>query len=258
LSYAVDPVPPGPLLTDRVLANSRSRAPLSGIEVPPVDDEQATTVTAAYTLGKTAVNTVFDVVKVGDDWKLVEVVKRVDVGLSRAKGVPMVVNGVKVSGNNVSVLPGSYAFSTGLSTLSYGTKNVILVKGPTDYVDTYSLKVQMSKAGKKAATAVTKKSWTKCVKSDDAKPKGCPNRWTNTTQKYDKNSVTWKQRGKDPFRRVSVTYFGGVAELRVPVNLGISGPCTFSAGRGTCSGRLTGTAVALVSLTKKPLKARWL
>ena len=124
-------------------------SPLTGIEVPPVDDEQATTVTAAYTLGKTAVNTVFDVVKVADDWKLVEVVKRVDVGLSRAKSVPMVVNGVKVRGNNVNVLPGSYAFSTGLSTLSYGAKNVILVKGPTDYVDTYSLRVQMTRRGRR-------------------------------------------------------------------------------------------------------------
>ena len=117
LSYAVDPVP-------RAVAHRTGagrvprRAPLTGIEVPPVDDEQAT-VTAAYTLGKTAVD--FDVVKVGDDWKLVEVVKRVDVGLSR-QSVPMVVNGVKVSGNTVKVLPGSYAFSTGLSTLSYGRR----------------------------------------------------------------------------------------------------------------------------------------
>ena len=224
LSYAVDPVAAGPLLTDQVLAQSRARAPLSGIEVPPVDDEQATTVTAAYTLGKTAVNTVFDVVKVGDEWKLVEVVKRVDVGLSRAKSVPMVVNGVKVSGNTVNVLPGSYAFSTGLSTLSYGTKSVVLVKGPTDYVDTYSLKVQLSKAGKKAAVAATKKSYAKCLKSDDAKPKGCPNRWTNATQKYDKNSVTWKQRGKNPFRRVTVTYFGGDARLRGSHQPGHIGP----------------------------------
>ena len=147
LSYAVDPVAAGPLLTDQVLAQSRKRAPLSGIEVPPVDDEQATTVTAAYRLGGTAVNTVFDVVKVGDEWKLVEVVKRVDVGLSRAKSVPMLVNGVKVSGNTVNVLPGSYAFSTGLSTISYGSKNVVLVKGPTDYVDTYAVKAQLSKSG---------------------------------------------------------------------------------------------------------------
>ncbi len=157
-------------------------------------------------------NTVFDVVKVGDEWKLVEVVKRVDVGLSRAKSVPMLVNGVKVSGNTVNVLPGSYAFSTGLSTISYGSKSVVLVKGPTDYVDTYAVKAQLSKSGKKAAVAATKKSYAKCLKSDDAKPKGCPNRWTNTTQKYDKNSVTWKQRGKNPFRRVAVTYFGADAE----------------------------------------------
>jgi hypothetical protein len=170
----------------------------------------------------------------------------------------MVVNGVKVSGNNIMVLPGSYAFSTGLSTLSYGTKNVILVRGPTDYVDTYSLKVQISKAGKKAVTAVTKKSYSTCLKSDDAKPKGCPNRWTNSEQKYDKNSVTWRQLGQDPFRRVTIKPFGGVAQVGIPVKLEISGPCTFSAGRGTCSGRLTGTAVALVTLTKKPLKVRWI
>jgi len=258
LSYAVDPVTTGPLLTDQVLAQSRRRAPLSGIEVPPVDDEQATTVTAAYRLGGTAVHTVFDVVKVGDEWKLAEVVKRVDVGLSRAKSVPMLVNGVKVSGNTVNVLPGSYAFSTGLSTISYGSKSVVLVKGPTDYVDTYAVKAQLSKSGKKAAVAATKKSYAKCLKSDDARPKGCPNRWTNSSQKYDKNSVTWKQRGRNPFRRVTVTYFGGDARLVVPINLAISGPCTFSGNRGTCSGRLTGTAAAQVDLTKKRLKAHWL
>ena len=60
-----------------------------------------------------------------------------DFGLSRSKSVPMLVNGVRVSGNTINVLPGSYAFTTGLSTISYGSRNVVLVKGPTDYVDTY-------------------------------------------------------------------------------------------------------------------------
>ena len=82
----------------------------------------------------------------------------------------------------------------------------------------------MSKAGKKAAVAATKKSYAKCLKSDDAKPKGCPNRWTNTTQKYDKNSVTWKQRGKNPFRRVAVTYYGGDAEAGGSHQSGHIGP----------------------------------
>ena len=46
--------------------------------------------------------------------------------------------------------------------------------------------------------------------------------------------------------------------MEVPLRVELSGACVFSEGRGTCSGRITGTAVALVTLTKKPLKARWL
>ncbi len=258
LAYAAEPVAPGPLLTNAALARSRERAPLTGIEVPVVEDEQATTVTAAYTLGDTPVSTVFDVVKVGDAWKLKEVVKRVDFGIARSKSVPMLVNGVKVSGNTVNVLPGSYAFTTGLSTISYGSRNVVLVKGPTDYVDTYSLRVQITKSGKKAATSAVKKSYAKCLRSNDAAPKGCPNRWTNNEHRYDNNAVTWKQRGQDPFRRAVVKYLPGVAQVEVPLRVELSGACVFSEGRGTCSGRITGTAVALVTLTKKPLKARWL
>src|SRR6187431_374977 len=63
LSYAADPAPTGPLLTNEVLAESLSRTQLTGIDVPVVDDQNVKSVSATYTLGSTAVKESFDVVK---------------------------------------------------------------------------------------------------------------------------------------------------------------------------------------------------
>src|SRR5215216_979612 len=48
LSFAADPAPTGPLLTNEVLAKSSERADLSDIQVPDVDDQNATSVSATY------------------------------------------------------------------------------------------------------------------------------------------------------------------------------------------------------------------
>ena len=69
LSYAADPAPTGVLLTNEVLAESQNRAALSEIQVPVVEDQNATSVSATYTLGSSAVSESFDVVKVADAWK---------------------------------------------------------------------------------------------------------------------------------------------------------------------------------------------
>ena len=133
----------------------------------------------------------FEVVKVGDIWKLTRVVKTVELGLSRDPSVPMLINGVKVSGNTADLLPGSYAFTTGLPFVSYGSDNVVLVKSPSDYADVYSINARLSTAGKKAIRAAAKSSYRKCLRSNDARPKGCPFSWTNPVHKYRANSVKW-------------------------------------------------------------------
>lgn len=259
LSYGADAVPDGPFLTAGVLAESMERAPLTTINVTPVDDENATVVAATYKFGDTDVVENFEVIKVGDIWKLTRVVKTVELGLSRDPSVPMRINGVKVSGNTADLLPGSYAFTTGLPFVSYGSNNVVLVKSPSDYADVYSINARLSTAGKKAIRAAAKSSYRKCLRSNDARPKGCPFSWTNPVHKYRANAVKWAQRGSaDPFDKSKFNYGDGEASVTVPLKVKLSGSCTFDGGSGTCSGTVTGTAVAIGKVTGKSVKVRWL
>ena len=97
LSYTADPAPTGRLLTNEVLAKSRKRAPLTDIDVPVVEDQNAKSVSARYMLGKSDVSESFDVVKVGDIWKISRAVKDLDISSIVDGSVPVKINGVKVS-----------------------------------------------------------------------------------------------------------------------------------------------------------------
>ena len=147
LSFAADPAPTGPLLTNEVLAGSGKRAALTEIQVPVVEDQNATSVSATYTLGNSAVSESFDVVKVADTWKLSRAVKDLDISFIVGGSVPVKINGVDVDQDSVAVLPGSYAFTTGLPYVGYGSKNVVLVKSPYVEADTYRIQSQLTKSG---------------------------------------------------------------------------------------------------------------
>ena len=62
-----------------MLVESGERAALTEIQVPVVDDQDATSVSATYTLGDAAVSESFDVVKVADSWKLSRAVRDLDI-----------------------------------------------------------------------------------------------------------------------------------------------------------------------------------
>jgi hypothetical protein len=257
LSYAADPAPTGRLLTNKVLAESMKRAPLTGIDVPVVDDQNAKSVPARYTLGSSAVSESFDVVKVADSWKIGRAVKDLDISFIVDGSVPVKINGVKVTEGSVAVLPGSYAFTTGLPYVGYGSKNVVLVKSPYVEADTYRIQSQLTSSGKKAAISATKKSFNKCLTEHSLTPKNCPQKF-DSKYKYNKSSITWRQAGNDPFRKPAVTYSGTQARIQVPINLKLSGSCTYQGRSGNCSGNLTGTAIAVLNVTDKPLKVKWM
>ena len=257
LSYAADPAPTGPLLTNEVLAESRDRAPLSEINVPVVEDQNATSVSATYTLGNDAVTESFDVVKVADTWRLSRAVKDLDLGFIVGESVPVKINGVKVDQDSVAVLPGSYAFTTGLPYVGYGSKNVVLVKSPYVEADTYRIQSQLTSSGKKAVISATEKSFNKCLKANSLSPKNCPMKF-ESKYRYTKSSITWRQTGSDPFRKPKVTLGGTQARIEIPLNLKLSGSCTYQGRSGNCSGTLTGKSVAVVKVTSKPLNVRWL
>ena len=101
LSYAADPAPTGPLLTNEVLVESGKRAALTEAAIMPtvksiavVEDQNATSVSATYTLGDAVVSESFDVVKVADTWKLSRAVKDLDISFIVGGSVPVKINGV--------------------------------------------------------------------------------------------------------------------------------------------------------------------
>jgi hypothetical protein len=257
LSYSADPAPTGPLLTNEVLAESRNRMQLTGIDVPVVDDQNVKSVSATYTLGSSVVNETFDVVKVSGTWKLSRAVKDLDLAFIVDGPVPVKINGVKVTEESVAVLPGSYAFTTGLPYVSFGSKNVVLVRSPYVDADTYNIQSKLTGAGKKAAISAAEKSFSKCLKAHSLTPKNCPQKF-KSKYSYNKSSITWRQAGKDPFRKPSVTFSGTQARVQVPIDLKLSGSCSYQGRSGNCSGSLKGTSVAVIKVTAKPLKVKWL
>jgi hypothetical protein len=258
LSYAADPAPKGPLLTDKVLAASVKRTPLTAIDVPVVEDQNANSVSATYTLGNSTVSESFDVVKVADSWRLSRIVKDLDVSFIVDGPVPVKINGVEVTDESVAVLPGSYAFTTGLPFVGYGSKNVVLVKSPYGQADTFSIQSQLTSAGEEAAKTAAKKSYNKCLQANSLNPENCPQKF-NTKYSWDENTINWEQVGGDPFGKAEVTFSGTQARVEIPLNLKPTGSCTYQGRSGNCSGTLTGTSVAVIKVTSKPpLKVKWL
>jgi hypothetical protein len=257
LSFAADPAPTGPLLTNEVLVESGDRAALTEIQVPVVEDQNATSVSVTYTLGRSAVSESFDVVKVADTWKLSRVVKDLDLTFIVGGSVPVKINGVAVDQESVAVLPGSYTFTTGLPYVGYGSKNVVLVKSPYVEADTYRVQSQLTKAGKKAVISATKKSYNTCLDAHSLSPKNCPMDF-ETKYSYNKSTITWRQAGNDPFEKAKVTLNGTQARIEIPLNLRLTGSCTGQGRSGICSGKLTGSSAAVVKVTTKPLTVKWL
>jgi hypothetical protein len=257
LSFAADPAPTGPLLTNEVLARSGERAELTEIKVPVVEDQNATSVSATYTLGNSAVSESFDVVKTADTWKLSRAVKDLDIGFIVGGSVPVKINGVDVNQDSVAVLPGSYAFTTGLPYVGYGSKNVVLVKSPYVEADTYRIESQLTKSGEKAVVSATRTSYHKCLDVHSLSPKNCPMNF-ESKYSYNKSTITWRQVGSDPFRKAKVSLGGTQARVEIPLNLRLSGSCTYQGRSGNCSGELTGRSVAVVKVTTKQLNVKWL
>jgi hypothetical protein len=259
LSYGLAKPANASLLTDKVLASALKGAPLSAINVPPVDGQTTATVEASYQLGKKSVTESFDVVRQDEGWKLRRVAADIEFGLVRSGSVPLLVNGTKVSKDAVSVFPGSYTVSTGLKYVDYGTRSTIVVTGPGGFPNTSGLGLRVNGKGKTAAVAAAKKSYTSCLKSNDSSPSKCPNRWTSSAAKWRKGTVDWKQRGSDPFKKAKLLTSGTAAQVEIPLRVELSGTCTQGGRTGRCIGAtITGTSIAVVSLASNSPKVRWL
>jgi len=259
LSYGATKPAESSMLTDKVLAGAGKQASLTAVEVTSVEGQSPATVHASYKIGKEQVTESFSVIKSGDLWKLERVAAQVELGPIRTGSIPVLINGTKVSKSSVNLFPGSYTFSTGLKYVDYGPDSTILIKTPSAFPNTSQLAVRVNAKGKNAAVAAVKKSYATCLKSDDAAPPKCPNRWTSSAAKWRDGTADWKQRGSDPFKKAKVVTSGVQAQVTIPLRVELSGTCTQGGGTGRCIGAtITGTSIAVASLQTNKPKVRWL
>ena len=258
LSYAADPNLDTALMTPKVLAASAKLAPLGNVSVPAVTDQNATSVAATYTLGSTPVSATYDVVKVGDDWKIGQIAAQADVSVVMDSSIPMLVNGVRVRSGSLTLLPGAYRFTTGQRNYDYGRHPDLLVQAPSDAPDASRLRPGISSKGRDSALRAVRASWSTCLKSNDPKPSGCPNRWTNGKYAFKKGSVDWTRKGADPVKKPQSQVGFGSVTYRVKVDLALKGRCTYKGQTGSCSGSLIGTALARVAVSATKVKVTWL
>ena len=254
LAYAATPPADDTLLTKEVFAQAHRGAPITDIVVDPPSGVNPGSVNASYQLAGDQVDETFTVQKVGDVWKIDKVAAEIDIALVRALKVPVVVNGVKVKSDTLYALPGAYKVTTGIKTLSWGSNDVVTVRGPSTPVDTYELNPKLTSSGKKALIKATKKNFSSCLKAKKLKPKGCPFKQSDGGYRIQESTIKWRRVGADPFKKATVNSFGTSASVVIKFKVALSATCRGGAAR--CTGDYGGTNVAVYDLTKK-LKPKW-
>ncbi|GAB2567241.1 hypothetical protein [Microlunatus antarcticus] len=260
VAYAYDPsTVDTTALTPEVLAASGKAAPITDIQVGSSDPD-STSVAASYQLGSTPVSTSFDVLKASNDtWKLVTVATDVDLTSMQDSGIPLLMNGSKIKPGPLSLLPGSYRFSSGVRNFDYGSKPVLLVRYPADYPDTSQVQPRISSKGQASAVAAVKKSWNSCLDKKAQKPKGCPNQFVYKDFNFRDSTVRWSRKGSDPFKNLKPTYSDTTTlQYYVKRDLALKGTCTASGRTGTCTGTLKGTAQVEARLKGDKITVDWL
>ena len=259
LGYAQTQPTDTTFLTNEVLAASAKLAPITGINVPEVNDEYAYSVDASYKLGSQAVNTSFTVEKEGDAWKLREVAYDLDLGSQRSKTLPMVVNGVSVATDSILLFPCSYEFTTGSKNVGYGKSNVLAVQSPSDYPRGLAeIQPTLTSAGEKEFTSALENSLEKCMKSKKMENPGCPNSFDRTSGPKPKDGTFKWSYDKDALDNLKVDLvYSNPAVAEAYVSLGLEAIADCENG-GTCTYTPTfGNRKPTANLTKDPVKISW-
>lgn len=261
LAYSEEGLTPGGALTDEVLADSNSRAPITNINVPVVDDKYAYKVPATYNLGDTKVSADYSVTESGGSWKLTKVTADLSVYSAKTQYAPIKINGAKVDvEDSIEVFPGSYAFTTDSKSLSYGSSTV-LVKSPRDYPRTDKVKLQLTKDGKTAAIKAAEASYKKCLQQGKVTVKGCPfGKLNSYSYNIDKKTVRWKEASsRDPFRAAKVELDDDEARVPAKIDVKATAECKPKGGgaKTRCVAEADRTVYAYVLVTDNKQSVRW-
>jgi hypothetical protein len=152
-----------PLLTDKVLAASNTRAPLTGIKVIDESaDDYSADVKVRYLLGGTPVIASYDLYDDGDGaWTISRGLGSIDAG--EFDGIGLTVDGQAVDGNEVDVFPGTYELATTLPdfTISGGTVVTVTER----FADTSRIRPVLSDAGNQRFRSLVRAAVDACMAS---------------------------------------------------------------------------------------------
>lgn len=133
------------LLTDEVLADSLSRAPMTDVVVGEAVEEAGTSsynVPVTYNLGDTPVSDQLHVMTWDDEPKLSSVLG----SLSLTEDLEVTVNGVPASGSSLDVFPGSYEIDAVAEYLTYAGGPLLFTKSG-EYLGSYELELNVTDEG---------------------------------------------------------------------------------------------------------------
>lgn len=159
------------LLTDQVLSVSRAMAPITDVNVPEVGD--AGSVEASYRVGSERVTESFSVTEVDGGFRLAEVVSELDVSSLRSDQLPLRVGGADVSGDRLTLFPGSYPVETGTPYVAYGT-GALLVAVPGRVLSSSELAPVLTEEGAEAFATLVEDELDQCLTETGPAPSGCP------------------------------------------------------------------------------------
>jgi hypothetical protein len=255
LTYAAQPPLQSDLLTDAVLAESKRRAPITAIDVPDVDDQTASAVTANYKIGSTRVSHTYQMVRTGgDQWKLATVTAVVEIDYQPAVG--MKINGAKLTGALPELLPGSYAITTSSKYVKVGSASFV-VKGASTAIERHATPASLTKAGKKLAISAAKKDLNRCLSTRAIAPKNCPFGVRSNGFKNNKSTIRWTVVGKDPFAKAKPKLLEtNVIVSSISIRLRFSSSCSSNGVPYVCHADINNSAWATVPLAH-PKKVRW-
>ena len=252
-------------LTSEVLAASKKLAPITGINVPEVDDEYAYRVAASFKLGDQAVDENFSVTKAGSSWKLRDAFNEIDLSARNTKDLPTIINGVQAKTSKVRLFPGAYQFTTGSENVSWGENDVLLVQSPSEYPRGLSdIKPTLTDKGEKGFKDAVSASVAKCLKSNRISNPGCPNdvdpKKINSTYKFKDGTIQWEASRADTAVEDMTTRleYSNPAIVTAFINLGLTavGECD-APGGGKCTLYPSRSLQPRANLLTSPVKLTW-
>ena len=170
LSYLSQQPSDTSMMTDAVVKASLKSVPLTGITVPKVTDKYAYEVSASYKLGDRPVNAKFEIDNSSGHFLIDQGYAELDLS-DVANGLPLTLNGTKVSADKVYLFPGSYQLATTAKYISLGSSADFLVQQPDDYPDVEP-KAELTAEGQKIFKQKVTAAADACIRSTKLKA-GC-------------------------------------------------------------------------------------